>query len=443
MLEFPSDFTWGVATASYQIEGAVAEDGRLPSIWDTFSSTPGKVLNGDTGDVTCDHYHRWEDDIALMQRLGVDSYRFSIAWPRIVPEGRGSTNQAGLDFYDRLVDGLLSAGITPYVTLYHWDLPQMLDESGGWLNRDTPSAFADYAGVIAGRLGDRVTNWMTINEPWVISHLGYGTGEHAPGHTAWTEVWPVSHHVLLAHGLATQAVRAAVPQAKVGIVLNLEPQYSASKHPADVAATALEDGKWNRWFLDPISGRGYPADVVEEVAWDQAQVKEGDMETVATPSDFLGVNFYSRKIVRSPDLSEAERPGTPPEPSEFTEMGWEVYPLGLYDMLTRLNRDYSFSDIYITENGAAYPDQVTEVGVQDTERIAYLECHLEQLQRAIEAGSPVRGYFAWSLLDNFEWAYGYSRRFGLTYVDFATQERILKASGEWYADVTRRNAVAI
>lgn len=443
MVEFPTGFTWGVATASYQIEGAVDEGGRSPSIWDTFSSAPGNVLNGDTGDVACDHYHLWEDDIALMQRLGVDGYRFSVAWPRVVPEGRGSPNQAGLDFYDRLVDGLLSAGITPYATLYHWDLPQTLDDGGGWLNRDTAKAFADYSGVVAARLGDRVKNWMTINEPWVISHLGYGTGQHAPGHTDWAEVWPVTHHLLLAHGMATHAVREAVPQAKVGIVLNLEPQYPASEHPADLVATALEDGKWNRWFLDPISGRGYPQDVVAEVGWKESEIKDGDMEAIAIPTDFLGVNFYSRKIVRSRDLSDAERPEPLLDPSEFTEMGWEVYPQGFYDMLTRVHRDYSFSDIFITENGAAYLDRLTEAGVADTDRVSYLERHFEQLHRAIDAGVPVRGYFAWSLMDNFEWAYGYSRRFGLTYVDFATQERIVKASGEWYADVIRRNAVTI
>lgn len=441
MLSFPDGFTWGVATASYQIEGAVAEDGRLPSIWDTFSHIPGKVFNGDTGDVACDHYHRFGEDIALMGRLGVDGYRFSIAWPRVIPGGRGVPNQAGIDFYDRLVDGLLSAGITPYVTLYHWDLPQALEEAGGWLNRETASALAEYAAVIAEKLGDRVKNWMTINEPWVVSHNGYGTGEHAPGHNDWSEVWPVSHHLLLTHGLATQAVRAAVPDARVGIVLNLEPQYPASDHPADVAAARLIDGTWNRWFLDPISGRAYPEDAVAEVGWDQSEIRSGDLETVATPIDFLGVNFYSRKIVRSDDVPDDERRGPSPEPSEFTEMGWEVYPEGLYDVLTRVHRDYSFSDIFITESGAAYPDQLVDGRVNDTDRISYLERHLTQLHRAIEAGVPVRGYFAWSLMDNFEWARGYSKRFGLTYVDYETQERIVKASGDWYAAVIARNAV--
>jgi beta-glucosidase len=441
MLRFPEGFAWGVATASYQIEGAVDEDARGPSIWDTFSHTPGKVHQGDTGDIACDHYHRWQEDIGLMADLGVEAYRFSIAWPRVVPTGSGPVNQPGLDFYDRLVDGLLEAGITPFPTLYHWDLPQSLNDAGGWLNRDTASALADYAHVVADRLGDRVTNWMTINEPWVVAHNGYGTGEHAPGHTDWSEVWPVTHHLLVAHGLATQAVRVAAPNARVGIVLNLEPQYPASDHPADLEATRLADGTWNRWFLDPISGRGYPEDAVAAVEWDRAEVVDGDRELIAAPTDFLGVNFYSRRIVRSGELAEEDRPGSPPEPAELTDMGWEVYPEGLYDILTRVDRDYRFSDIYITESGAAYPDELVDGRVEDDDRISYLQRHLTQLHRALEGGVPVRGFFAWSLMDNFEWARGYSKRFGLTYVDYATQERIIKKSGEWYSRVIAANGV--
>ncbi|MEE8331431.1 MAG: GH1 family beta-glucosidase, partial [Acidimicrobiia bacterium] len=425
----------------YQIEGAVTAGGRLPSIWDTFSHTGGKVRDGDTGDVACDHYHRWRHDIRLMKELGVAGYRFSIAWPRIFPEGRGRSNPEGLAFYDRLVDGLLEAGITPYATLYHWDLPQMLYDQGGWLNRDTAAAMADYAAAVAGRLGDRVKDWMTINEPWVASHLGHGTGEHAPGHTDWAEVWPVAHHLLVAHGLSTQAVRATVPSARVGIVLNLEPQYPASQHPLDIAATRLADGTWNRWFLDPISGRGYPEDATAAVEWDQAQVRDGDLDLIATATDFLGVNFYSRKIIRSEELAEADRPGRPPQPEETTEMGWEVYPEGLYDMLTRVQTDYEFPLIYVTENGAAFADELVDGEVHDPARISYLERHLAQVHRAIDAGVPVAGYFAWSLMDNFEWGHGYSKRFGLTYVDYISQDRIVKASGRWYADVIQRGGL--
>ena len=435
MLRFPDSFTWGVATASYQIEGAVGEDGRGPSIWDTFSHTPGKVLNGDTGDVACDHYHRWEDDIALMSNLGIGGYRFSIAWPRIVPAGRGAPNPAGLDFYDRLVDGLLEAGITPFPTLYHWDLPQALDDEGGWLSRDTAEAFADYSGVVVGRLGDRVKTWLTLNEPWVSSHLGYGKGEHAPGHANWSEVWPVTHHLLLAHGLAVQQIREVAPDADVGIVLNLEPQYPASDHPADIEATRLADGYWNRWFLDPLAGRGYPEDAVADSGWNQAEVQPGDMAVIAEPCDLLGVNFYSRKIIVGADLVGEERPGTPPEPDELTEMGWEVYPEGLYDILMKVKREYDFETIYITENGAAYPDELVDGRVEDDNRISYLQRHFAQLHRAIQEGVDVRGYFLWSLMDNFEWAYGYSKRFGLTYVDYDTQERVVKRSGEWYSTV--------
>ncbi len=441
MLIFPDGFTWGVATASYQIEGGADEDGRGPSIWDTFSHTPGKVRNGDTGDVACDHYHRWQQDIALMADLGVTAYRFSIAWPRVVPVGRGAVNEAGLDFYDRLIDGLLEAGITPYPTLFHWDLPQALDDEGGWTVRSTAEAFADYAAVVVSRLGDRVKTWVTLNEPWVVSHLGYGTGEHAPGHADWSEVWPVTHHLLLGHGWAVERIRESTPGADVGIVVNLEPQYPASQHPADVEATRLADGYWNRWFLDPLAGRGYPEDAVADAGWRQAEVRPGDLEAIAAPLDLLGVNFYSRKIIRSSDLADDERPGTPPEPTETTEMGWEVYPEGLYDILMKVHTDYDFPPVYITENGAAYPDEVVEGRIEDDDRIWYFGRHFVQLHRAIESGIPVCGYFAWSLIDNFEWAHGYSKRFGLAYVDYATQERIVKKSGEWYRAVISANGV--
>jgi beta-glucosidase len=441
MIRFPDGFAWGVATASYQIEGAVAEDGRKPSIWDTFSHTPGKVQDGDTGDVACDHYHRWESDIELMRSLGVSAYRFSIAWPRVVPDGRGAVNPAGLDFYDRLVDGLLAAGITPFPTLYHWDLPQALCDEGGWLVRSTAEAFADYAEATVSRLGDRVKHWVTFNEPWVIANNGHRYGTHAPGHKNRSELWPVGHHLYVAHGLAVPRIRAAAPQAEVGIVLNLEPQHPASDHPADVAATALRDGYWNRWYLDPLVGRGYPADCVADSGWQQDEVLEGDLELIATPLDFLGVNFYSRKIVRSDEPAESERIDPLPDPTELTEMGWEVYPEGLYEILLKVKNEYDFPRIFITENGAAYPDQLVDGRIEDDDRVSYLDRHLRQLHRAIEAGSPVEGYFLWSLMDNFEWGYGYSKRFGLYYVNYPTQARILKKSGEWFARVISENGL--
>ncbi|NNC93713.1 MAG: beta-glucosidase [Acidimicrobiia bacterium] len=441
MLRFPNRFTWGVATASYQIEGAVDEGGRGPSIWDTFSHTPGKVHQGDTGDIACDHYHRWQEDIGLMVDLGVDAYRFSIAWPRVLPGGRGPLNAAGLDFYDRLVDGLLAAGITPFPTLYHWDLPQALDDEGGWTVRSTAEAFAEYAAAVVDRLGDRVGHWLTVNEPWVVSHNGYGTGEHAPGHRDWSEAWSVAHHLLLGHGWAVERIREAAPDARIGIVLNLEPQYPASSHPADIAATRLADGYWNRWFLDPLAGRGYPTEAVADAGWSQQEVRPGDLEAIAAPLDFLGVNFYSRQVIRSAGLTDEERPGTPPSPLEVTEMGWEVYPEGLYDILMKVHSDYGFPLIYITESGAAYPDVLIDGRVEDDDRISYLHRHLSQLHRAIDAGVPVQGYFLWSLMDNFEWARGYSKRFGIAYVDYPTQERIVKKSGEWYSRVIAGNGV--
>ncbi|MGI9648051.1 MAG: GH1 family beta-glucosidase [Acidimicrobiia bacterium] len=443
MLTFPDDFVWGVATASYQIEGATTEDGRGPSIWDTFSRMPGKVLNGDTGDVACDHYHRWQSDVELMKTLGVQAYRFSIAWPRVLPEGTGRINTPGLDFYDRLVDGLLQAGIVPFPTLYHWDLPQALDDEGGWLARATAEAFAEYADIVATRLGDRVKNWVTLNEPWVISHLGYGSGEHAPGHTNWDEVWPVAHHLLLGHGLATERIRRSVPGSNIGLVLNLEPQYPASADRGDVDAAGLADGYWNRWFLDPVAGRGYPADVVADCGWDQSEVRSGDMDRIASPIDLLGVNFYSRKVVAASEEPMVSRAGERLEEAETTAMGWEVYPAGLYDILVRVDADYEFPAIWITENGAAYEDRIVAGRVEDDDRISYIRRHLQQVYRALQAGVPVLGYFAWSLMDNFEWGRGYTKRFGLTYVDYETQARTIKKSGEWYSRVVSSNRVRL
>ena len=433
---FPADFTWGTATAAYQIEGAVREDGRGESIWDRFSHTPGKTHNGDTGDVACDHYHRWQGDIELMRRLHVNAYRFSIAWPRILPEGWGRVNPPGLDFYDRLVDGLLAAGITPWVTLYHWDLPQALEDRGGWPNPDTSKAFAEYADVVTRRLGDRVKHWITLNEPWVVAFLGYFTGEHAPGRKEPESYLPVVHNLLLAHGLAVPVIRENSRDSQVGITLNLTHAYPAGDSAEDEAAARRLDGFMNRWFLDPLFTRGYPRDMIDVFGSWVPSFDESDLGVIGAPLDFLGVNYYSPSFVRHSE-------GNPPlhveqvrVDGEYTDMGWLVYPQGLYDLLTRLHRDYSPAAIVITENGAAYPDEPPVEGrVHDPKRVEYYASHLDAAQRAIRDGVPLRGYFAWSLMDNFEWAFGYSKRFGLYYVDYETLERTIKDSGLWYSRV--------
>jgi beta-glucosidase len=434
---FPDGFVWGAATSSYQIEGAVDVDGRGPSIWDTFSRTPGMVRDGDTGDVAADHYHRWAEDVAIMGELGLGAYRFSIAWPRILPTGRGTVNQPGLDFYDRLVDGLLAAGIDPFVTLYHWDLPQALEDEGGWPVRSTAEAFADYAGIVADRLGDRVRHWTTLNEPWVTAGHGYLTGEHAPGRRSTADAVAASHHLLLAHGLAVDAIRAAVPHALVGIVLDLEAKHPASPALLDLEAASLEHALMGRWYLDPIAGLGYPEDGVVAYAWDQAEVADGDMAVIARPLDFLGINYYTRQIVRHPD-SAAEptvRPGT-----RVTGMGWEVYPAGLTDALEWAWRRSGIGAIYVTENGAAYPVDRAEPE-RDPDRVAFLHDHLVAAADAMERGVPLRGYFAWSLLDNFEWAHGYAHRFGIVHVDFETLERRIRDSGRYWSAVAASGLV--
>jgi beta-glucosidase len=430
---FPPDFLWGAATASYQIEGAVREDGRGISIWDTFSHTPGKTKNGDTGDVADDHYHRWQEDIALMRDLGLDAYRFSVAWPRIIPAGRGAVNQAGLDFYDRLVDGLLAAGIQPFVTLYHWDLPQALQDAGGWANRDTAPAFADYAEVVARRLGDRVRAWITLNEPWVVAFVGNLQGRHAPGFQDLPTALRVTHHLLLAHGLAVPRLRAATPGTPVGITLNLTPVEAASDAPEDRAAAARQDTYSNRLFLDPIRRGVYPAAAQGFLGGTTLPVQEGDLAIIAAPLDFLGVNYYARTVVRhAPGSGMLELEAVQP-PGEYTTMGWEVYPAGLRALLDRVHRDYAFPAYYITENGVAFVDVVeTDGAVHDERRTAFLQGHFRAAAQAIQDGVPLRGYFIWSLLDNFEWGHGYSQRFGIVYVDYDTQRRIVKDSGRWY-----------
>ncbi len=437
----PADFTWGVATAAYQIEGAVAEDGRSPSIWDTFSHTPGKVDGGDTGDIACDHYHRVPEDIGLIKQLGVDAYRFSIAWPRVVPGGDGPVNKAGLDFYDRLVDGLLEAGVTPFATLYHWDLPQVLQDRGGWTVRETSEHFAAYASQVVERLGDRVKDWATLNEPLCSAWIGHLEGRMAPGLTDLTAAVRASYHLHLGHGLAVQAIRAASSDARVGIVNNLSPIEPASASEADLAAARRADGHINRWWLDPILGRGHPQDMVEEYGV-ELPVQPGDLETIAAPLDWLGLNYYFRQIVTAdpdgtaPHARQVSVPG-----ARLTHMDWEVHAEGLEQLLLRLTEEYGVQRIYVTENGSAYEDVVAADGsVHDPERVRYLEEHLAACARAVAKGAPLAGYFAWSLMDNFEWAYGYDKRFGLVHVDYATQRRTVKSSGLRYAELVREHA---
>ena len=445
----PDGFLWGVATAAYQIEGSIAADGRGPSIWDTFSATPGAVRHGDTGAIACDHYRRWESDLGLLTDLGVGGYRFSIAWPRILPEGTGPVNQAGLDHYRRLVDGLLDRGITPAVTLYHWDLPQTLQDAGGWADRRTVAAYAEYAQVLADALGDRVPLWITHNEPWVASFLGYGSGVHAPGIRDGRAALLAAHHLLLSHAAALPVLRRTTGQ--VGITLNLTPMGTPGADAVDRAAVVREDGNANRWFLDPLLRGSYPADLVD---WYGAQfdgvVRDGDLEAIHAPVDFLGINYYFRNWVIAgsdprahPVLPSLNTRPARPEGLPTTSMGWTVEPDALRELLVRLRREYEdLPPIYITENGAAYDDYVDpEGGIDDDERIAFLHAHLTALHEAVAAGVDVRGYFCWSLMDNFEWAEGYSRRFGLYFVDYGSQRRIPKASAQWYADVVKRNTV--
>ena len=435
----PANFVWGAATSAYQIEGAVTEDGRLPSIWDTFSHTPGRVAGDATGDVACDHYHRWRDDIELMKALGVDAYRFSIAWPRVIPGGDGPVNPAGLGFYDRLVDALLEAGITPYPTLYHWDLPQVLQDRGGWTVRETAERFAAYSAVAAAALGDRVINWVTLNEPRCSAWIGHLEGRHAPGIRDIRAAVPASYHLLLAHGLAAQAIRAQAAQARIGLVNLLSACEPASDREADVEAAARFDGHANRWWLDPVYGRGFPEDMLRLYNAD-LPVKPGDMETIAAPLDWLGVNYYTPSILADdPDgpLPHA-REVRPPETTRRTLLQWEIRAEGLEQVLVRVTRDYAPERIYVTENGSAWADTVAKDGqVHDPERALYLEEHLAVCGRAVKRGVPLAGYFAWSLLDNFEWADGYEPRFGLVYVDYETQRRLVKDSGARYAKVIR------
>jgi beta-glucosidase len=443
---FPADFCWGAATSSYQIEGAVAEDGRTPSIWDTFAATPGRVAHGEDGSVAIDHYHRWRDDLDLMVELGLNAYRFSVAWPRVQPDGVGTGNAPGIAFYDRLVDGLLERGITPWATLYHWDLPEALEQAGGWPSRDTAQHFADYTSIIAEAVGDRVKHWITLNEPWCAAFLGYASGIHAPGRADGADAVAASHHLLLGHGLAVQRLREIVSDAQVGVTVNLYPVTPMDDSGRHDDAVRRIDGLMNRWFLDPLLTGGYPKDVLADLApvTDAAFILDGDTETIHQPLDFLGVNYYTRHVVGAglwPGSSEVRfqlENGLP-----RTATGWDVDPAGLVDILTQVQRDYPSIPVYLTENGAAFDDEVVDGTVRDADRIDYIRSHLASLATMREQGMDIRGYFAWSLMDNFEWAEGYDKRFGIVHVDYETQVRTPKDSARWYADLIRRHRTEI
>jgi len=445
---FPADFVWGTATASYQIEGAVTEDGRGPSIWDTFSHTPGAISDGTTGDVADDHYHRYAEDIALLAGLGFNAYRFSIAWPRVQPSGTGPANQAGLDFYRRIAETCHEHGITPWATLYHWDLPQALEDEGGWLNLDTAAAFRDYAALTHDALGDVISHWITLNEPWCSAFLGYGNGVHAPGKQLGSDALKAAHHLLLGHGLAVNAMRESRHTSTLGITLNLYSVHAASESDVDREAARRADGLGNRLFLDPVLLGHYPDDVLLDAGvapW--FNERAGDLQVIDVPIDFLGINYYSRHTVAGPangQFSDPSVPSTNPGSENMqlvdtgadkTLMGWEIHPDGLVDVVGMVHERAPELPVYITENGAAYPDEVGPDGqVDDEERRRYFEQHTAAAADAIREGLNLRGYFAWSLLDNFEWAFGYSRRFGIVHVDYETQVRTVKQSGLWFKE---------
>lgn len=442
MPNFPDGFLWGTATAAYQIEGAHDADGKGPSIWDTFSHLPGKIHQNENGDTACDHYHRYREDVALMAELGLTAYRFSTSWPRVIPGGIGTVNQKGLDFYSRLVDALLERKIRPFITLYHWDLPQALEDRGGWGARETATAFGEYAALMGRTLGDRVKDWITLNEPLAATTAGHVFGIHAPGKTDPALAFRVSHHLNLAHGHAVRALRATVPNSYVGVTEVSMPVYPASESAADRGAAHRFDGFVNRWYWDPVLKGTYPADIIERLGPLAPRIESGDLAIVSPPIDFFGHNSYSRAIVRDdPDAALLGTTQVKAKGRPHTEMDWEVYPDHLYDALTRITRDYDSPNIYITENGAAFNDELANGTIDDPQRVDYLRQHLKAAQRAIAAGTKLRGYFCWSLLDNFEWSHGYSKRFGIVYVDYPTQRRIVKSSGRFFAECARHNRV--
>jgi beta-glucosidase len=452
-LRFPENFLWGTATAAYQVEGAATEDGRGPSIWDTFSHTEGKVRHGDTGDIACDQYHRLEEDLDLMSELGMQAYRFSVAWPRIQPEGSGPTNQKGLDYYRRLVDGLRQRSIEPMLTLYHWDLPQALEDRGGWTSRETSERFAEYAGIVYEALSDDVGFWITLNEPWVASWMGYGLGVHAPGHKDSTKALAATHHLLLGHGLAMERMRSAGNENQLGVTLNLHPGHPSRNTEADRGAARRADGQAVRLYLDPLFRGEYPEDLFSyyrDLGADLSFVRDGDLQKISVPIDFLGINYYFRNTVREAPVEEgksvpfADLGAHPviPHAGEKTAMGWPVEPDGLEEMLVRIKDEYADVPIYVTENGRAVHDYIDPEGeVDDEERISYLDAHFRAAHEAIERGVDLRGYMVWSFLDNFEWAEGYSKRFGIVFVEYGTQRRVPKSSARWYSWVIRRNGL--
>ncbi len=430
---FPDDFVWGVATSAFQIEGGTDADGKGPSIWDRFCRQAGAIADGSNGDVACDHLHRMPEDLDLIASLGVTAYRFSVSWPRVQPAGQGAWNEAGLDFYERLVDGLLERGVNPYLTLNHWDLPDALQERGGWAQRDTVHRFVDYALGMHARLGDRLAAITTHNEPWVISTMGHEWGVFAPGLRSRATAAQASHHLLLSHGLALRALRESGSRARLGIVLNLAPIHAATASEADRATAQLEDGRLVRWYMDSLFRGRYPTDVLDFLGVDAPRVEAGDMAAIATPMDFLGINYYSRSVASADGSWRASGSGLP-----LTDMGWEIFPSGLTELLLRLYRDWHVPPLYVKENGAAFRDEVVEGKVHDPERVAYLAAHIAAVGDALAQGVPVAGYMVWSLLDNFEWASGYEKRFGIVHVDYATQRRTPKDSAHWYRDFLQR-----
>jgi beta-glucosidase len=443
LISFPNDFVWGAATAAYQIEGAWNEDGKGLSIWDTFTHSPGKIYQDQTGDLAVDHYHRWPEDVRIMADLGLRAYRFSTAWTRVQPTGQGKVNSPGMDFYDRLVDALLEKGIQPYLTLYHWDLPQALQDTGGWANRETAFHFAEYARLMGSRLGDRVKAWMTLNEPGVAALAGHFFGEHAPGLKDPFIAFQAVYNLLVGHGLAVEALRSTLPKtSKIGIAINFSPIHPASTSEADQHAAHRIDGIMNRLFIDPLCLGRFPMDVQEGLGAFLPVIIPEDMRRVSAPLDFLGINYYSRSVIRfDPDVPIAQARQVQPAGNEYSQM-WEIYPSGLNEIINWVWNNYHPTNIFITENGIPLPDGLDlDNRVRDQRRIRYLRDHIEQVQHAISDGIPIKGYFVWSLMDNFEWGYGFRMRFGLVHVDYESQARTIKDSGRWYAQVIRDSGI--